>query len=231
MKITASTLRTLADQPPRSIPAVLRILADQLEAEETRLASQRERTRKHRERNVTVTSLVTSEKRDCEVTTPSPKKEIPPTPPKEKTPLSRITTADAREVSKSEEQELLDAAGKSLGASPNIFVMAVPLRWKQSGMDWELDVLPAVRVAAKAKRDGSINGWEYFTRPIADWHETRTKPMPEGINGNARQPKRTTADFARELSNQLRERERNDANPVEAVVLLPGEGERRRQQA
>lgn len=82
MSVSASTLRKLAllNLSSEQMAGVLDILADGAEAEETRRAAQRERTRRHREKrdgNVTVISP----ERD----NPSPK-ESSPTPPKEITP-------------------------------------------------------------------------------------------------------------------------------------------------
>lgn len=86
--ISASALRKLAmlNLSAEQMAGVLDILADGAEADEQRRAAQRERTRKHRaQRDGNVT--VTSHERD----NLSPKKEIPPTPPKEKiTPIHSL---------------------------------------------------------------------------------------------------------------------------------------------
>jgi len=86
--ISASALRKLAmlNLSAEQMAGVLDILADGAEADEQRRAAQRERTRKHRaQRDGNVT--VASHERD----NLTPKKEIPPAPPKEKiTPIHSL---------------------------------------------------------------------------------------------------------------------------------------------
>lgn len=138
--------------------------------------------------------------------------------------------ARPNDVTKIEEGLLLDAAGDSINRTrPNFFMMTTPERWKAAGMDWELDVLPAVRAAASRAPPSSIRKWEYFTGMIADLHAERTKPMPVG-NANRRPGhgarRRTTADLARDLAavavEREREAERDDHGAGQIALSLPG---------
>lgn len=88
MTVSAATLRRIATMSTKEAMAeMLIILADAEEIEEARKAGQRERTRRHRDRNVTVTSPSRYDERYRNVTvTAVPLKETPPTPPKENTP-------------------------------------------------------------------------------------------------------------------------------------------------
>lgn len=78
MTISSMALRRIAKLPPEAMAEMLLILADQEEIEEIRKEKQRERTQRHRDKNVTVTPM----SRYSDVT-PSLDKEIPPKPPKE----------------------------------------------------------------------------------------------------------------------------------------------------
>jgi hypothetical protein len=64
---------------------------------------------------------------------------------------------------------LTKAAGRALNpTSPNLMMIADPLNWIQAGADFDLDILPAVAVAAQKCRPGSIHGWYYFAGPVKD---------------------------------------------------------------
>lgn len=64
---------------------------------------------------------------------------------------------------------LTKAAGKALNpTSPNLMMIADPLNWIQAGADFDLDILPAVALAAQKCRPGSIHGWYYFAGPVKD---------------------------------------------------------------
>jgi hypothetical protein len=115
------------------------------------------------------------------------KKEIPPTPPKEK---NNITTLDWRERKNLDllETKLLDAcngAAANPAASPNIMVLSEPIKWLEGGCDLDLDILPTIRARAHKLRPGSVKNWSYFTQAVADAKASREAPMPEG---NARHP-------------------------------------------
>jgi hypothetical protein len=86
MPVSSRTLRQLADLKlsPEQMSGVLVILAETAEADEERLANQRERKRRSRSGHVTVTG----QSQDKGVTDPPPK-ERSPTPPKEITPSRR----------------------------------------------------------------------------------------------------------------------------------------------
>lgn len=64
---------------------------------------------------------------------------------------------------------LTKAAGKALNpTSANLMMIADPLNWIQAGADFDLDILPAVCVAAQKCRPGSVHGWSYFAGPVKD---------------------------------------------------------------
>lgn len=138
-------------------------------------------------------------------------------------------TARARAtVSTEEERELVNAAGAALDlTAANLFVMAEPMRWKAAGLDWSLDVLPAIRAAASRAPPGRVRSWAYFSQAIADHHAARTKPMPAGnprIHENGRRARPTTGDIARAFAAQQRERDSDggERSTLPAVRCLPG---------
>jgi len=132
------------------------------------------------------------------------KKEIPPTPPKEK----NITTLDwrARENLDLLETRLFEAANGAAAnpsVAPNILMLSEPIKWLEGGCDLELDILPTVRAKAHKMRPGSVKNWSYFTNAIADAKAARLAPMPEGRASATGQPH--WRDEERERSAKLRE--------------------------
>ncbi|MHC5307536.1 hypothetical protein [Bartonella sp. LJL80] len=110
MSIDAATLRHLSSLKlsAEQMSGVLEILAGIEEKEEKRKASQRERVRRHRD-NKTVT--VTLQKRDCnsDKTLPlSPKRKVPPYPPKENNPYPTFseTIVSSNETRASAKREI-----------------------------------------------------------------------------------------------------------------------------
>lgn len=108
-------------------------------------------------------------------------------------------TADARAgvaITRAMEDELLAAAGNSLNlpGSPELLVMSRPLYWLQCGYDWELDVIPTIKIHAAKGRPYTIRSWNYFDGPIADAHARRTKPMPKGNTDERASGRRTAGD-------------------------------------
>ncbi|NIJ40365.1 uncharacterized protein YdaU (DUF1376 family) [Parvibaculum indicum] len=89
---------------------------------------------------------------------------------------------DGTRITPEMEEQLFEAAGNALNvpAGPDLLSMARPLTWLESGADWELDVLPAVRAHAARGRPHTIRSWFYFDSIIADAKAKRLKPMPEG---------------------------------------------------
>ena len=131
-----------------------------------------------------------------------------------------VASAHAREaISEAEENALRLAAGAALNdASPNLFIMAEPLRWKAAGMDWQLDVLPAITGAVVRAPPGRVRDWKYFSDAIAHYHTARTAPMPTRRHANGPRPARhTMSDLAREFSDFAA-----DQNSSAALRSIPG---------
>jgi hypothetical protein len=109
----------------------------------------------------------------------------------------------AREISKSEWQELRAAAGEALDQRSRVLGdPKTPMRWLASGLDWRLDILAGVAGAAARAPPGKIRSWDYFTQAIPDCHAERTRPMPEGRKGRGhgqRAPRESTASIARKF--------------------------------
>lgn len=67
--------------------------------------------------------------------------------------------------------------------------------WLEQGMDFDLDILPAVKEVMRRRKSrsppGSLN---YFDRAIADAHATRTKPLPEGTSNARSNPNPSAVD-------------------------------------
>lgn len=153
----------------------------------------------------------------------SNRQNLPTNPVRE--PVREPVDETAREVSSAEEGQLRQAAGASINAAhPNLLVMATPLRWKAAGMDWAADVLPAIRAASARSPPGRVRSWDYFTEAIADYHKTRTAPMPQGNPRTANGRRTTTGDLARTLAAEAREREaEHDVGySLQAPRQLPG---------
>jgi len=84
------------------------------------------------------------------------------------------------------EDKLREAAGEDVlnSASPNIMVMAEPLRWMQQGADLELDILPTVRAVGERVRQRpmhfgrKIAGWAFFTQDVMGAYRQRMEEIP-----------------------------------------------------
>jgi uncharacterized protein YdaU (DUF1376 family) len=102
---------------------------------------------------------------------------------KHQTPIEDAADTRARDcITESMQAELFAAAGNSLNlpASPDLQVMARPLYWLQQGADWNLDIIPTIKLHATKGRPYTIRSWNYFDGPIADAMARRTRPMPKG---------------------------------------------------
>ncbi len=124
------------------------------------------------------------------------KKEIPPTPPKEK---NNITTLDwrTREGQMVLADTLLDAcngAAANPASFPGILVLAEPIRWLEGGCDIDLDIVPTIRARAHKLRPGSVKNWSYFTQAIADAKASREAPMPTAAEARPRWQKLMNRD-------------------------------------
>ncbi|MEQ9634621.1 MAG: hypothetical protein RLW68_00905 [Devosia marina] len=167
MSISASTLRKLAELrlDPDQMAGVLGILAEQQEAEEARKAAQRERTRKSRaKRDGNVTDTSQSQGSNAEV---SPKKEIPPTPPKEKTTPSTTEpngSSKTRAVRLTEDWEL-------------------PVEWRQDALKAGL-AADRIELEAEKMRDWSLsspNGAKRNWRAAwRNWAKGAAEKQPRG---------------------------------------------------
>lgn len=61
------------------------------------------------------------------------------------------------------------AGGKALDpTSPGLMAAQDPLIWIEAGADLELDIIPAITVAAQRLRPQSIRTWGYFAGPVRD---------------------------------------------------------------
>jgi uncharacterized protein YdaU (DUF1376 family) len=77
-------------------------------------------------------------------------------------------------------EELAQAGGKALNWTvAGLFVLSVPIGWKQQGCDWQLDVLPTIAAVSARAGPSSIASWSYFTRAVTEARDRRTKPLPE----------------------------------------------------
>ena len=124
----------------------------------------------------------------------APQKEIPPTPPKEKTTYLETTVEkpnnpkprdellrDAGVSSLKELSDLMLDAGKGC-LHPNagdLQVMSTPIGWLQDGADFEIDILPTLRAFAKNKPGAMIRKWDYFNNMIAAAKAARTRKLPD----------------------------------------------------
>lgn len=116
------------------------------------------------------------------------------------------------------EEKLREAAGEDVlnSASPNIMVMAEPLRWMQQGADLELDILPTVRAVGERVRqrplafNRKIGGWAFFTQDVMGAYRQRMEEIPQsttpyhGANHGNRGARRTTGDAARDLDAKIK---------------------------
>lgn len=76
--------------------------------------------------------------------------------------------------------ELASAGGKALNWTvAGLFVLSVPIGWKQQGCDWQLDILPTIAAVSARAGPSSIASWSYFTRAVTEARDRRTKPLPE----------------------------------------------------
>jgi hypothetical protein len=114
------------------------------------------------------------------------KKEIPPTPPKEKTtPITSVQPSStvAAGLALPDAEWLL---GKLMDAAKNIVrqdaadlqIVSVPLGWLQAGASLEIDILPLLRAKAAKAKAPHVKSWNYFTQMVADALAARTNPLP-----------------------------------------------------
>jgi len=192
MSITSSALRRLAtlNLSSEQMAGVLDILADVEAVDEARKAGQRERVRRHREKerysNVTVTS------HNCYAPPPPLLSPTPPNLP----PISPQTTLDAGEPEQVREQPssqakpnhndlmsgLTEAAGAAIAnpaSAPGLLVLSEPMRWLTGGCDLEADILPTIKARCSRAPPGRIRAWSYFTEAVFQARDARLKPPPE----------------------------------------------------
>jgi hypothetical protein len=112
------------------------------------------------------------------VETTTDKKEIPPTPPKEKTTLPRTTVEQASSVAPRDyaalSKALLDACGKAVAdphSCPGIANLMFPEMWMKEGADLETVILPKLREVSKRHIDANkppIQTWNYYTKAVSE---------------------------------------------------------------
>jgi hypothetical protein len=174
------------------------------EKEEARDAAAKERKReqarirKQRERAKTaemsrVTCVTERDMRDTPLS-PLSDKEIPPAPPKEinsspLTPQTTLLSASARDGLDNLQARLLEAVGEEKIQGYAAIVTGPIIELISAGVDLELDILPALKVASlRLKRPAG--SWNYFVPGIREAYERRIaaaanlpKPVDEFKNG------------------------------------------------
>lgn len=76
---------------------------------------------------------------------------------------------------------LMQAGGRALDRvnRHNWHDLSRPLAWLDAGCQLERDVIPTIqRICARAS-PGSIGGWNYFDKPVAQAKADRERPLPE----------------------------------------------------
>lgn len=105
----------------------------------------------------------------------SPKKEIPPTPPKEKTtPSAALLSRDPLQGRESEMLAALRITDET--KLPGLLILSEPYHWVTNGCDIDLDILPTLRsFGAKGK---PIKSWGYCTAAVFEARDKRLAPGP-----------------------------------------------------
>jgi len=79
-------------------------------------------------------------------------------------------------------EKLKAAAGDALDDPMRAFGIedpSIPIMWLNEGCDFELDVLPAVRKVALARKGKNrVNTWNYFTQAVANAKAERERGLP-----------------------------------------------------
>lgn len=207
MSLTSSELRKLAKLKlsPEQMAGVLELLADRVEADESRKAAQADRKRRSRDKSVTVTGqsrdghrTIRGQSQDGDVT-PSPL--VPPFPPAPPIPpIIPPSRAELRLSARELEAKLRDAAGWQSEPHPGLLVIGPIEELIAAGADLESDVLPVIRGRAPNVRRPT--GWKYFIGPIQDAVAARksasTGPPLKVVNGS-RPPDKSFDELAKEL--------------------------------
>lgn len=126
------------------------------------------------------------------------KKEIPPTPPKEKTTLPRTTLSNSSEVAAAAsarkvadaallsdddlEAKLIEACNGALDNPANcsgLLNLSIPKMWLREGADLDGVVLPTLRAAGKRYHGKRVRDWSYFTGMVTEAKNRVAKGLPE----------------------------------------------------
>lgn len=123
-------------------------------------------------------------------------KEIPPTPPKEKTTLPRTTlsnssevaaAASARKVADAQlspldlEEQLIEACNGALDNPANcsgLLNLSIPMMWIREGADLETVILPTLRAAGKRYHGKRVRDWSYFTGMVTEAKARVARGLP-----------------------------------------------------
>jgi len=126
------------------------------------------------------------------------KKEISPTPPKEKTTLPRTTLSNSSEVAAAAsarkvadaallsdddlEAKLIEACNGALDNPANcsgLLNLSIPKMWLREGADLDGVVLPTLRAAGKRYHGKRVRDWSYFTGMVTEAKNRVAKGLPE----------------------------------------------------
>lgn len=125
------------------------------------------------------------------------KKEISPTPPKEKTTLPRTTLSNSSEVAAAASarkvadaqlshfdlgEQLIDACNGALDNPANcsgLLNLSIPMMWMREGADLETVILPTLRAAGKRYHGKRVRDWSYFTGMVTEAKNRVAKGLPE----------------------------------------------------
>lgn len=88
------------------------------------------------------------------------------------------------------ERQMLDACNGAIDNPVNcmgLLNMSVPKWWIESGCDFDLDVMPALRAAGRRYHGKKIRSWDYFTGMVSDARASREQrnSMPVAARGDA----------------------------------------------
>lgn len=117
------------------------------------------------------------------------------------------------------EADLREATGQQSDPSPSLMVLSAPLGWIESGHDWQLDVLPTVRVVA-ARMSRKPKSWDYYTEPIREASAKRRgmSLAPPVASAGTGKP-----DIFKDLANEARNGQRGNGRSSGATIdAVPG---------
>jgi len=178
MSVSAATLNRIADmESPDAMREMLRVLAEQVAADEHRKELQRERTRKHREGKRYGNVTVTLPERDSNVTTPS-KEGFPPPPFEETQPPQKGTLKGSQKGTPVEELSAVLDETRARGVVEHRQRIGKALTpYAASLLAKKLAEWPDPNEAADAM---IANGWQGF-KP--EWMENRNGRGPPKQRG------------------------------------------------